>query len=163
MLYRIHAEPLVRALLYWTGGDRQTAEDLMQETMLRAWRNLDKLDADPTRLRPWLMTVARRIAISMLRARSARPAETMADWSEWEFEASESYARVHDRGVIRAALSGLPPSQQAVLVHVYVLDHTILQTARLLGVPEGTVKSRLYYALRAVRASFDAEIAEAVS
>ena len=157
VLYQVHSEALVRALLYWTSGDRQIAEDLMQETMLRAWRNLDKLDPDPASLRPWLMTVARRIAISMLRARAARPVEAAGGWSGWEGEASEPYTRVHDRGVIRAALSGLSSAQRTVLLHVYVLDRTVPQTARLLGIPEGTVKSRLHYALRELHASPGAE------
>ena len=159
VLYQIHSEALVRALLYWTSGDRQIAEDLMQETMLRAWRNLDKLDADPVSLRPWLMTVARRIAISMLRARAARPAEAAEGWSGWEGETPEPYARVHDRGVIRVALSGLSIAQRTVLVYVYILDKSVPQTARLLGIPEGTVKSRLHYALRELHTSLGAEAA----
>ena len=157
VLYQIHAESLVRAFLYWTYGDRQIAEDLMQETMMRAWRNLDKLDRDPVALRPWLMTVARRIAIDMIRARGSRPPETMDSRAAWAMEAPEPFGRVHDRGVIRAALSGLSEDQRTVLVHVYVFDQTVPQVARELGVPEGTVKSRLHYALRASRASLGTE------
>lgn len=165
VLYQIHSEALVRALLYWTNGDRQIAEDLMQETMLRAWRNLDKLHADPVSLRPWLMTVARRVAISMLRARAVRPAEAVEateGWTGWDGGGTtEPYTRVHDRGVIRAALGSLSAAHRTVLVHVYVFDRTVSETARLLGVPEGTVKSRLHYGLRTIRASFNAETAAA--
>lgn len=152
-LYRIHSEALVRSLLYWTRGDRKTAEDLLQETMLRAWINRHKLRPDPASLRPWLMTVAQRIAIDMLRARAVRPVETAESWFDDIEEGSRAYARVNDRGVIRKALSRLSPDQRAVLAHVYILDLTVPQTARRLGVPEGTVKSRLHYALRAARAS----------
>lgn len=160
VLYQIHSESLVRALLHWTRGDRQIAEDLMQETMLRAWRNLDKLDRDPVELRPWLMTVARRIAIDMFRARAIRPLETGEGWFDWVLEVPEPYEpfeRVHDRSVIRAVLAGLSGDQRAVLVHVYILDQTVPQTARRLGIPEGTAKSRLHYALRALRAALDIE------
>jgi RNA polymerase sigma-70 factor (ECF subfamily) len=153
VLYQVHAESLVRAFLYWTYGDRQIAEDLMQETMVRAWRNLDKLDRDPVALRPWLMTVARRIAIDMLRAKSARPTEVADNWSEWSVEAPEPFGRVHDRRVIEAVLRELSEEQRTVLVHIHILDKTVPQTARELGIPEGTVKSRLHYALRALRAS----------
>ena len=157
MLYQIHSESLVRAFLYWTYGDRQSAEDLMQETMMRAWRNLDKLDRDPVSLRPWLMTVARRIAIDMIRARSSRPVQVADNWSEWAVEAPEPFGRVHDRSVIGQVLGELSEEQRTVLVHVYIFDRTVPQIARELGIPEGTVKSRLHYALRALRASVGAE------
>src|SRR5262245_53158619 len=74
-LYRAHAAPLYRFLLRITFGDSHAAEDLMQETLLRAWRNLDSLHTDVDSVRPWLFTVGRRIAIDAARARSARPVE----------------------------------------------------------------------------------------
>jgi RNA polymerase sigma-70 factor (ECF subfamily) len=157
VLCQVHSESLVRTFLYWTYGDRQVAEDLMQETMLRAWRNLDKLDRDPVSLRPWLMTVARRIAIDMIRARSSRPVQVADNWSEWVVEAPESFGRVHDRSVVRQLLRELSEEQRTVLVHIHIYDRTVPQVARELGIPEGTVKSRLHYALRALRTSLEAE------
>ena len=63
-LYAEHAGPLFAFALRLTAGDRQRAEDVVQETLLRAWRNAHKLDEQGSRsLRPWLMTVARRIVI----------------------------------------------------------------------------------------------------
>src|SRR5262245_34459830 len=63
-LYTDHAAPLLAFVLRLTNGDRQRAEDVVQETILRAWRNAHKLNATGERsLRPWLVTVARRIAI----------------------------------------------------------------------------------------------------
>src|SRR5262245_54749350 len=67
-LYHAHAHALRRFLLGVTFGEQQTAEDLLQETFLRAWRNLDQLAPDVASLRPWLFTVARRIAIDVARA-----------------------------------------------------------------------------------------------
>jgi RNA polymerase sigma-70 factor, ECF subfamily len=157
-LYQIHGESLIRACLHWTRGDRQGAEDLMQETMLRAWRNLDKFDCEPAALRPWLMTVAQRIAIDMFRARSTRPPESEDNCSlEWLIESSEPLGRIHDRDMIRVALRGLSQEQRVALCHVYVLDQTIPETARRLGVPEGTVKSRVHYGLRALRDTLGTE------
>jgi RNA polymerase sigma-70 factor, ECF subfamily len=72
-LYDLHAGPLYRYLMSLTFGQRQAAEDLVQETLLRAWRNLDSLNADIKTLRPWLFTVARRIAIDASRARRRAP------------------------------------------------------------------------------------------
>lgn len=155
VLYEIHSDALVRAFLHWTRGDRQAAEDLMQETMLRAWRNLDKLYTDPVALRPWLLTVGRRIAIDTLRARAARPAETMGDSFE-RMLSPEPYGRILDRSIIRELLSGLSVDHRTALIHVYVHDLTVPQTALVLGIPEGTVKSRLHNALRSLRAALAA-------
>ena len=75
MLYEEHAGPLLMFVLRLTGGDRQRAEDIVQETLLRAWRNAHRLGAQGQQsLRPWLVTVARRIAIDDHRSASARPA-----------------------------------------------------------------------------------------
>ena len=77
MLYEEHAGPLLMFVLRLTGGDRQRAEDIVQETLLRAWRNAHRLGAQGQQsLRPWLVTVARRIAIDDHRSTSARPPET---------------------------------------------------------------------------------------
>jgi RNA polymerase sigma-70 factor (ECF subfamily) len=158
-LYRVHGRDLLRACLYWTRGDRYAAEDLMQETMVRAWRNLDRFDREPGLLRPWLLTVARRISIDVFRARSARPAEIGDNWwFEWEVEAPDPFRRLHDREVIRSAMHVLSEEQQAVILHVYVLDESMQQATRRLGIPEGTVKSRLHYALRVLRRSLEADM-----
>src|SRR6201991_1096306 len=76
MLYREHSGPLLMFVLRLTGGDRQRAEDVVQETLLRAWRNADRLGTSghPS-LRPWLVTVARRIVIDEHRSVLARPRE----------------------------------------------------------------------------------------
>ena len=75
-LYRQYRVPLMTYVLRLTAGDRQQAEDVVQETMLRAWRQAGKLDLTEPSLMPWLATVARRIVIDDKRRKSARPAET---------------------------------------------------------------------------------------
>jgi RNA polymerase sigma-70 factor (ECF subfamily) len=154
-LYDAHSGALFGSLLRWTAGDRQAAEDLVQETMLRAWRNLDSLRGDPARLRPWLLTVARRLAIDALRARAARPPEAEVDPLERMAGRGESYEQVLNRQLVIEGLSGLSPDHRAALMHVYILDQTVPQAARSLGVPEGTIKSRVHHALRAIRSAFD--------
>src|SRR5688500_6101938 len=75
-LYEEHAAPLLRFVLQLVAGDRQRAEDIVQETLLRGWRNAQRLGAQgQVSLRPWPVTVARRIAIDEHRSQSARPAE----------------------------------------------------------------------------------------
>jgi RNA polymerase sigma-70 factor (ECF subfamily) len=154
-LYDAHSGALFGALLRWTAGDWQAAEDLVQETMLRAWRNLDSLRGDPTTLRPWLLTVARRVAIDALRARAARPPESEVDPLERMPGPGESYEQVLNRQLVVDGLAGLSPDHRAALMHVYILDQTVPQAARSLGVPEGTVKSRVHHALKAIRATLD--------
>jgi RNA polymerase sigma-70 factor, ECF subfamily len=75
MLYREFGGALFGHVLYLTGNDRQWAEDVVQETLVRAWRNADRLDREPGMLRAWLFTVARRIVIDGRRSHSARPKE----------------------------------------------------------------------------------------
>ena len=72
-LYAEHGGALLRYALHLTGGDRQRAEDLVQETIVRAWRHPEALADRPAR--PWLFAVARNLAVDAYRARQARPPE----------------------------------------------------------------------------------------
>ena len=150
-IYDLHSAALLRTLLNWTYGDWQAAEDLMQETMVRAWRHLDTLNTDPQTLRPWLFTVARRIAIDRFRARGVRPPETEPEQLEEAIEPAEPLERLLDRTTVVGALRGLSEVHRTALVQVYLMDRTVPEAAAELGVPEGTVKSRLHHGLRAAR------------
>jgi len=150
-LYDLHARPTFRFLLRLTLGDRQAAEDLLQETFIRAWRNIDHLNADVQTLRPWLFTVARRVAIDAGRARHARPAEsTTIDLAIFP-AIEDSIEELLAAETVRNALHHLSPAQRTVLDEIYFRGHSIAETAANVGIPEGTVKSRTYHALRALR------------
>jgi RNA polymerase sigma-70 factor (ECF subfamily) len=151
-IYDLHSAALLRTLLNWTYGDWQAAEDLLQETMVRAWRHLDTLSTDPDTLRPWLFTVARRIAIDRFRTRLVRPPETEPEALEEAVEPAEPLERLLDRATVVGALRELSEVHRTALVEVYLRDRTVPEAAVVLGVPEGTVKSRLHHGLRAVRA-----------
>ena len=75
-LYRTYRDPLLTYVLRLTAGDRERAEDVVQETMVRAWREAGRLDLSGPSLMPWLATVARRIVIDEHRRKQVRPAET---------------------------------------------------------------------------------------
>ncbi|MBS2533649.1 sigma-70 family RNA polymerase sigma factor [Catenulispora sp. NF23] len=155
-LHRAHSGPLFRLLSRWTGGDRQLAEDLVQETMMRAWRHAASLRGEPESLGPWLQTVARRIAMDSLRARAARPPECDDQPLErMSGPGGDALALVLDRQVVFQGLARLSPEHRTALMYVYILDRTIPQAARDLRVPEGTVKSRVHHALRALRLALD--------
>jgi len=139
-------------LSYITGllKDRYLAEDVVQETMLRAWRHCAQFSEDKGSVRGWLMRVAHNIAMDKVRMRRSRPVEVAED--------AGYGARVEDHAdaviaalEVRHALGRLSPGQRDVLEQVYLNGYTARETAALLGIPEGTVFSRSYYALRNLR------------
>src|ERR1700722_17897193 len=78
-MYQKYRTPLLAFVLRLTGGDRQHAEDVVQETMVRAWREAGRLDLSGPSLMPWLSAVARRIVIDEHRRKRSRPAESGED------------------------------------------------------------------------------------
>lgn len=153
-LYAAHA-PVVLAFAVRYTRDRAQAEDLVQETMVRAWRSLDRLEADP---RSWLLTVARNLLTDQWRAGRARPLTTVLDLADEGRQPPGAVAEVDaavERLVIGEAVARLTPEHREVVVAVHYEGRSVAETARLLGIPEGTVKSRCYYALRALRSSFE--------
>jgi RNA polymerase sigma-70 factor, ECF subfamily len=152
MLYEEHAGPLLMFVLRLTGGDRQRAEDIVQETLLRAWRNAHRLGAQGQQsLRPWLVTVARRIAIDDHRSASARPAETYDRELESFPSTADDTDRVLQSMTVSDALRELSQSHREILIETYFRGRTVPEAAEKLGLPLGTAKSRVYYALRALR------------
>jgi len=147
---RLHGRPLYRFLLRVTFGDRREAEDLLQETLLRAWRYLQDHTADVAHLRPWLYTVARRVAIDAARARQARPTEVTATDVSTLPTARDDIERLLIGITMRRGLKSLTQDHRQVLFEVFYQGHSPREAAKALGIPEGTVKSRTYYALRAL-------------
>lgn len=147
-LQREHGPALLSFLLGLTQGDRQRAEDLVQETLVRAWLHPEAFDSAYTSMRPWLFTVARRLAIDARRSRLSRPTEIGDDLlavTADPADATESAVAALD---VRAAVRGLRPEHRAVLVRLYFHGLTVNEAAAELGIPAGTVKSRSHYALR---------------
>jgi RNA polymerase sigma-70 factor, ECF subfamily len=149
-LYDGHAPVLLAYALRLTGGDRGQAEDIVQETLLRAWRHLDRLDPEAGPVRPWLFTVAQRLAIDAHRARRARPPE-VGDGALAALPSLDDLENTLDRIVVSDALDALSREHRAVIVETYYRGRSVAEAATALGVPEGTVKSRCYYALRALK------------
>ncbi|GLY04636.1 MULTISPECIES: sigma-70 family RNA polymerase sigma factor [Actinoplanes] len=152
LLYEEHAGPLLMFVLRLTGGDRQRAEDIVQETLLRAWRNAHRLGAQGQQsLRPWLVTVARRIAIDEHRSANARPAETYDRELESFPTTSDETDKVLQSMTVSDALRQLSHSHREILIETYFRGRTVPEAAEALNLPLGTAKSRVYYALRALR------------
>jgi RNA polymerase sigma-70 factor (ECF subfamily) len=153
-LWDDHSRPLFAFVLRLTGGDRGRAEDVVQETLLQAWRHPEALDPAKGPLRPWLLTVARRVAIDQHRARQARPAE-VGDDGLADLAADDGIDAALDRWLITDALGTLTPEHREALVHTYYAGRTVTEAAVVLGIPAGTVKSRVFYGLRALRLALE--------
>ncbi len=151
VLYRLHSGPLFSYLVRLALGDHRLAEDILQETLLRAWLHLRRHPTDVDEFRPWLYTVARRILVDILRARRARPPELMVDDLTSLSTAENEIERLIVGLTVRDALMALPPEHRRVLVELYYRGRTPQEVATALGIPLGTVKSRTHYALRALR------------
>lgn len=156
MMYRLYARPLLRYLLRLTLGDYREAEDYLQETFLRTWRWLQEHTIDPEITRPWLYTVARRIVIDGLRARQARPAEVPATNLNVLSQPDNDIEHLVQVHALRSAMLSLSPQHSAALVELFYHERTAKEAAEVLGIPEGTVKSRAHYALQALRQATEA-------
>ncbi|MFH8841724.1 sigma-70 family RNA polymerase sigma factor [Streptomyces sp. NPDC017868] len=147
-LQRDHGPALLAFLLTLTHGDRQRAEDLAQETLVRAWLHPEAFDGPYASMRPWLFTVARRLAIDARRSRLARPAEIGDGVLAVTPDPADATASAEAALDVRAAVRELSPEHRAVLVRLYFHGLTVNEAAVELGIPAGTVKSRSHYALR---------------
>jgi RNA polymerase sigma-70 factor, ECF subfamily len=132
-------------------GDAGLAEEAVQETFLRAWRAGKRFDPEIGSLRTWLFAILRNVVIDLGRARAARPAvgqggtepsvepieETLLAW-----QVEEAMRRIGDQ-------------HREILVETYYRGRPYAEVAAELGIPVGTVKSRVYYALRALRIALE--------
>jgi RNA polymerase sigma-70 factor (ECF subfamily) len=151
-VYREHGRAM---LAYATRllNDRAAAEDVVQEALIRAWRHPEVLTNGKGSIRGWLLTVVRNLVTDRQRARAARPAEVAETAAAADLSA---VVRDHADQVVASvtvleALEGLSDDHRGVLDQLYFQGRSLGETATALGIPTGTVKSRTYYALRALR------------
>jgi RNA polymerase sigma-70 factor, ECF subfamily len=130
--------------------DPAGAEDIVQETFIRAWRRLPRLRAEDRPIRPWLLRVARNLLIDAGRAARSRPV-TVHDQLAEQGRADAGLDRVLDRQLVTGALRQLSPAHRTVLVETFYCDSTVATIAHRLGIPDGTARSRLHYGLQALR------------
>jgi RNA polymerase sigma-70 factor, ECF subfamily len=148
-LHGEHSRALWGFVLRLTGGDRAAAEDVVQETLLRAWRSRGVLEAQDDARRAWLFTVARHLVIDDWR--SARARREVPSAEPPERATADSTDEVLEAWLVAEALGRLSPDHRRVLVECYYCGRSVAEAAERLEVPVGTVKSRTHYALRALR------------
>ena len=149
-----HADALWSFCLRLTRGDAGRAEDIAQETLLRAWKHPAVLGREPDGVRAWLFTVARNVAIDGWRARSVRP-EDSTDPGDMEVVAPDRTDDLLQQWLVVDALRSLTPDHRAAIVECYYGGRTVAEAAERLDVPPGTVKSRLHYGMRALRLALE--------
>jgi RNA polymerase sigma-70 factor, ECF subfamily len=118
--------------------------------MVRAWREAGRLGLSGPSLMPWLTAVARRIVIDEHRRRRARPAEAGAD-AVADVPVDDDTADTVLRVAVADAMRELTSSHRQILTETILRDRTVDQAAEALGIPVGTVKSRVHYALRVLQ------------
>lgn len=148
VLHDQHAAVLWR---YTVGlvGDRGRAEDIVQETLIRAWQRPNVLDQSTMSARAWLFTVARNLAFD--EHRSARSRREFGTDAPPEVQAPDQSDRALDAWLMADALATLSDDHRAVIVAAYYRGLSTHQISAELDIPEGTVKSRMHYGIRALR------------
>lgn len=133
--------------------DRERAADLVQEAFLRLWRHPEVLAYGFDGLRGWLLVVVRNIVRDRARAAAVRVREVSDGGLADDVAADEPdhAERVAAALTVATAMQGLSEAHRTVLEHLYWHDESVKEAAAALGVPVGTVKSRSYYALGAIR------------
>jgi len=150
-----------RPLLYYAiklTGSQDLALDALQETWLRALRGIHKLK-DPASIRPWLYSIVHAVTVDRVRSDKARERAEEAHTETFEEVADEPFSAADAAGV-HQALDQLDPRHREVLVLRFLEDFSVDEIAKITGCPAGTVKSRLHYAKRAMRALLSGEIYE---
>ena len=156
--YSVHGGELYRFVLRGL-GDAGAAQDVVQETFLRAWRAADRFDPQLSSLRGWLFAIARNAMLDHARAARARPwqgnlldppgveqaAGTVEDPSE----------RLVRSWVVEEALRRLSEEHRTAIVQTHLRERPYADVAAELGVPVGTVRSRVFYGLKALRVAMD--------
>lgn len=152
-LYRAYA-PRIHRLGLRTLRDTGHAEELVQETFVRLWQSAHRFDPKRGSARAFTFTIAQRVAIDFLRRASARPQLAAAVPDEalgMSTGDEDTVERIADEFLVREALETLSPKHREVITMSFDQDLADGQIADRLGVPVGTVRSRTYYALRAMR------------
>lgn len=148
-IYREHG-PALRRFVISASRDPQFAEDVVQETVLRVWQHAPQINGS---LRSYLYRTARNIMIDNYRRAQRRP-ESL-DNSPDPAEVMEKVDDLLNRVLIEEALLRLSKEHRDVLVALHYRRFTVNETAVQLNIPSGTVKSRAYYAVRALRTILD--------
>jgi RNA polymerase sigma-70 factor (ECF subfamily) len=153
-VYAAHGPELYRFAVR-SLGDRGLAEEAVQETFVRAWRAADRFDDGLGSLRTWLFAIVRNVVIDLSRARAVRPGLTADATADDGLFVDQAFDQVLTSWQVEEALRMLSEEHRSALIEVHYKGRAYGDVALALGVPVGTVKSRVYYALKAMRLALE--------
>ena len=160
VLYDRHSRAAF-SLAYRMMGERQAAEDLVQDAFLKVWRGAGSYRAERGSARTWLLSIVHNRGIDQLRSlASRRRTQDKVEATAPRSQPSEAFAqswRNSQREQVREALKTLPPEQLKILELAYFSGYTHVEIAELLELPLGTVKGRMRLGLKKIRDYFDSQ------
>jgi RNA polymerase sigma-70 factor, ECF subfamily len=172
VLYDVHGAELFRFCLRLV-GERGLAEEATQETFLKAWKARDRWDVELGSVRTWLYSIARNVSIDLLRARSVRPQVargpiherseqhnnvvdiTKTNQGSEQTGSRDAYDELLDSWMLEEGLRRLRDEQRHAIVETYVKGRPYGEVATELGVPDATVRTRVFYGLKALRLALE--------
>jgi len=156
--YAAHGSEMYRFALR-SLGDPGAAQDAVQETFLRAWRASDRFDPQVASLRGWLFAILRNVVVDTFRAERSRPRlravdstrdDGFATWAD-RSAGSDSSEHVLRSWVVEEALRRIGVDHRDAIVQTYLLDRSYDEVATEMGIPTSTLRSRVFYGLKALR------------
>lgn len=144
--------PSLLALATRSLRDRALAEDCVQEVFVRAWRAADRHDPDRGSVRTWLFAITRNVVVDAARARARRPPVVGGDDAPEPVDPRDAPAAVVERMRLAQALAALSPEHRQVVVEVHLNGRDYADVSRTTGVAAATLRTRMFYALKALRA-----------
>jgi RNA polymerase sigma-70 factor, ECF subfamily len=156
VLYDIHGGEIFRFCCRLL-GDRMLAEEAVQETFLRAWRSGHRWDPSVAGMRTWMYAIARNVCIDVLRARDVRPRierGPSADRTDVGLDDPE-FDGMLSRWMLEEALRRIRPDQREAIVLTHLNDRPYAESAEQLGIPDATLRTRVFYGLKALRLALE--------
>lgn len=154
--YAAHGAELYRFALRQLRDDG-AAQEVVQEVFLRAWRRADTFDGTVASLRGWLFAIARNVVVDEVRRLAVRPWRSglTDDPEPGRASVGPADASVLDAWLVEEALRTLKPEHRAAIVEAYLRGRPYAEIAAEAGIPVGTVRSRVFYGLKALRLAMD--------
>lgn len=147
------------SLAYRMMGERQAAEDLVQDAFLKVWRSAGSYRAERGSVRTWILSILHNRGIDQLRTQASRlRTRERLEASAEKTQPSEAFSealRSSQREQVREAMNTLPPEQLKILELAYFSGYTHTEIAELLGLPLGTVKGRMRLGLKKIKEYFE--------
>jgi len=155
-LYRQYSAVLY-GIIYKVIPDEQTAQDVLQDVFVKIWSNIDQYSPQKGRLYTWMLNIARNAAIDKLRSKGEimkgkiQTGEDVVD----NIGNSMRTEQATDAIGLRKMVGALKPEYQVLIDMAYFKGFTLNEISKVLNIPLGTVKTRMRYAIKQLRESFD--------